>query len=186
MTLEETLKVFSVLKANYPNFFKNISRIDAEAQVSLWCEMFQDTPYELVGAAIKSYIATNTTDYPPNVGKIKDQIRKLTKKDEMSEQEAVNLILKACSNSSYHSQEEFNKLPPILQKLVGSPNQLREWAVMDRDVVNSVVSSNLMRSYRVMAERERQQQALPNSLKGIISESTQRLMIEGERENETI
>ena len=186
MTLEETLKVFSVLKANYPNFFKNISRIDAEAQVNLWCEMFQDTPYELVGAAVKAYIAVDTDGYPPNVGKIKAQIRKLTQTEELSEQEAVNLIIKAASNSNYHSQEEFDKLPPILQKLVGSPSQLREWAVMDRDVVNSVVSSNLMRSYRVMAERERQQQALPNSIKGIIAESTQRLMIEGERENEAI
>lgn len=179
MTLEETLKVFSVLKANYPNFYKNISRIDAEAQVNLWCEMFQDTPYELVGTAVKSYIAVDTDGYPPNVGRIKEQIRKLTQTEELSEQEAVNLIIKAASNSSYHSQEEFDKLPSVLQKLVGSPNQLREWAVMDRDVVNSVVSSNLMRSYRVIAERERQQQALPSSIRTMLAEATDRLKLEG-------
>jgi hypothetical protein len=179
MNLEETLKIFSVLKANYPNFYKNISRMDAEAQVNLWCEMFQDTPYEIVGTAVKAYIATDTDGYPPNVGKIKEQIRKLTQTEELTEQEAVNLILKACSNGIYHSQEEFNKLPPVLQKLVGSPNQLKEWAVMDRDVVQSVVSSNLMRSYRAIAERERQQQALPSSIKGLLAQATEKLKLEG-------
>ena len=179
MTYEETLKIFAVMKANYSNFFKGLTRIDAEAQVNLWCEMFQDTPYELVGAAVKAFIATDTDGYPPNVGKIKKQIRMLTQQEEMTEQEAVNLILKACSNSIYNAQAEFDKLPPVLQRLAGSPNQLREWALMESDVVNSVVSSNLMRSYRVVAEREKQQQALPSSMRAFLAETTDRLRLEG-------
>lgn len=178
MTIDETLKIFAVLKANYSNFFKTISRVDAEAQVNLWAEMFQDEPYNLVGAAVKSYIATDINGFPPNVGKIKEQIRKLTQTEQLTEQEAINLILKATQNSIYNSQDEFNKLPPVLQKLVGSPNQLREWAIMDSDVVNSVVSSNLMRSYRVIAERERQQQALPSSVKNILDAAAERLSLE--------
>lgn len=179
MTYEETLKVFAVMKANYHNFYKGMTRIDAEAQVNLWHEMFQDTPYELVGMALKAFIATDTGGYPPNVGKIKEQIRKLTEKDEMTEQEAVNLILKACSNSLYNAQSEFDKLPPVLQRLAGSPNQLREWALMESEVLNSVVSSNLMRSFKVVKERERQQQALPSSMRALLAETAGRMMLEG-------
>lgn len=175
----ETLKVFAVLKANYGNFFKTLSRTDAEAMVNLWNEMFMDEPYELVGAAIKAYIATDVSGFPPNVGKIKDHIKKLTQQEEMTEQEAVNLILKACSNSNYNSESEFNKLPPVLQRLVGSPNQLREWAMMDSQVLNSVVSSNLMRSYKVVAERERQTKALPNHIRAFLEQTADKLMIEG-------
>ena len=169
MNVNETLKILSVMKANYPNFYKNMSRIDAEAQVNLWSEMFEDTPYEIVGTAVKSYIATDVNGYPPNIGIIKEQIKKLTQTEELTEQEAVNLIMKALQNSTYHAEEEFNKLPSVLQKLVGSPNMLREWAMMDISVVNSVVSSNLMRSFKAIKEQERVQQALPSSTKKAIA-----------------
>ena len=171
MNVNETIKILSVLKANYPNFYKGLTKVDAEAQVNLWSEMFADTPYELVGTAVKSYIATDVDGYPPNIGKIKEQVRNLTQtEDEMSEQEAVNLIMKACQNSNYNSQEEFDKLPPVLQQLVGSPNMLREWASMDTATVNSVVASNLMRSFKSIKERDRVQQALPSSTKNMIAQ----------------
>lgn len=179
MTVDETLKIFAVLKANYSNFFKSVSRVDAEAMVNLWAEMFADEPYEAVGMAIKSYIASDVNGYPPNVGIIKEQMRKLTKTESLTEQEAINLITKACENGSYGSKEEFAKLPPILQRLVGSPNQLKEWALMDKDTFNSVIQSNLMRSYRVLAERERQHQALPNNIKNLIAETTNQLKLQG-------
>lgn len=179
MTREETLKIFAVMKANYPNFYKGMTRTDAEAQVALWCEMFADETYQLVGAALKSYIATDETGYPPNVGKIKANIRKLTQREELTEQEAVNMVLKACTNSTYNAKSEFDKLPPTLQRLVGSPGQLKEWAAMESDVVNSVVASNLMRSYKVVVEREKQQQALPSSLKNLFIGTAETMRLEG-------
>ena len=179
MTVDETLKIFAVLKANYSNFFKSMSRIDAEAMVNLWAEMFADEPYEAVGMAIKSYIASDVNGYPPNVGVIKEQMRKLTQTESLTEQEAINLITKACKNGNYGSEEEFNKLPPILQRLVGSPRQIKEWALMDKDAFNSVVTSNLMRSYRVMAERERQHQALPGNIQNYIAEMSKQFRLEG-------
>lgn len=178
MNREETLKIFSVIKANYGNFFKSMTKTDAEAMVSLWEDMFSDEPYELVGAAVKSFIASDVEGYPPNVGKIKEHIKKLTEPDEMTEQEAANLIFKALSNSIYNSESEFEKLPPTLQTLVGSPNMLREWAMMDSDTVHSVISSNLMRSYRNISEREKFKQALPSSVKNLLAEATQKLCIE--------
>lgn len=179
MTFDETAKIFSVLKVNYSNFFKSLSRMDAEAMLNLWTEMFADEPYELVGAAVKSYIATDTTGYPPNIGKIKEHIRNLMQPNIMTEQEAMNLLTKAMSNSIYNSKEEFDKLPPILQRLAGSPQRLREWALMDSDTVNSVITSNLMRSYREISKREQQQQALPNNVKALLSELSDKFLIEG-------
>lgn len=178
MNREESIKILAVLKANYSNFYKGLARVDAEAMVNLWQEMFSDTPYEVVGAAVKAYIATDTLGYPPNVGKIKELIRKLTQPEEMTEQEAIQLIIKACSNSIYHAQEEFEKLPPVLKRLAGSPSQLREWAMMDSERLNSVVASNLMRSYKVIAERERQHQALPSEMRNLISGMSQKMLLE--------
>ena len=182
MTVEETLKIFAVLKANYSNFYKTITRADAEAQVNLWAEMFADDGYSIAGAAVKAYIANDESGYPPNVGEIKSYIRKLTHPEVKTEQEAISLIMKATTNSLYNSNAEFEKLPPILQRLVGSPNQLREWALMDIDTVKSVVASNLMRSYKVLDENEKQKQALPLSLQNMIAQTASGLSIEGAKE----
>lgn len=170
MTYDETLKIFAVLKANYSNFFKNLSRIDAEAQVSLWAEMFADTPYEMVGLAVKTFIATDVEGYPPNVGRIKRELMKLTEKEQMTEQEAVSLIMKATRNGLYRAKEEYEKLPPVLQRLVGSPEQIRAWARMPADELQTVVASNLMRSYRAIAKKEEEYQALPSSIKNLLGQ----------------
>jgi hypothetical protein len=175
----ETLKVFSVIKANYSNFFKSMSKVDAEAMVALWAEMFADVAYSLVGAAVKTYIATDTTGFPPNVGQINEQIRKLTQKEQMTEQEAISLIMKAAQNGIYGAEQEFEKLPPVLQRLAGSPNQIKAWAMMDVDELQTVVSSNLMRSYRVIAKNEEIQQSLPGNIKNLIESAADKLRIEG-------
>lgn len=179
MTYEETLKIFAVMKANYNNFYKTMSKIDAQAVVSLWAEMFADVSYNMVGAAVKAYIASDTTGYPPNVGQINEQIRTLTRPEEMTEQEAANLIMKAASNGYYGAQAEFDKLPPVLQRLVGHPNQLKTWAMMDENELQTVVASNLMRSYRTITKREAEKQALPASLQQMLETVAEQLKIEG-------
>ena len=178
MTYDETLKIFAVLKANYANFFKNMSRVDAEAQVSLWAEMFADTPYELVGMAVKTYIATDVDGYPPNVGRIKKELMRLTKNEQMTEQEAVSLIMKATRNGLYGAEKEFEKLPAVLKRLVGSPEQIRVWARMPVDELQTVVASNLMRSYRAIAKKEEEYQALPSSIKNLLEQAGEQMKLE--------
>ena len=161
MNREETLAIMGVLKAAYPNYYRDMKRGDAEGVVDLWNTMFASDPAEVVAMAVKAHIATDTKGFPPHIGAIKDSIRKLTQPKEMTEQEAWALVSKATKNSTWGSKEEFDKLPPVIQKLVGSPNQLREWAAMDSEVVQSVVASNFQRSYKARAASEREMLALP-------------------------
>lgn len=55
-------------------------------------------------------------------------VRELNTPKQLNELEAWSLVEKAIRNSIYNSQEEFSKLPPLVQKAVGSPNVLRLWA----------------------------------------------------------
>jgi len=48
---------------------------------------------------------------------------------------------------------------------VGSPNQLRAWALMDEETVQSVVASNFQRSYKAIAAKQKEQAALERKLK---------------------
>jgi hypothetical protein len=165
MTREETLAIMGVLKAAYPNFYKGMGRADAEGIVYLWSSMFDQEPAQLVAMAVKAHIANDKNGYPPHIGAIKEAIVKLRTPEEMTEQEAWGLVLKALRNGIYGAQKEFDALPPLIQRLVGSPSQLKEWAMMDGDAVNSVVASNFQRSYKVRSASEREMLALPQDVR---------------------
>ncbi len=164
MTREETKALMAILKAAYPNFYKDISKEEAKAAVDLWATMFSDTPAMLVIEAVKSLICT--LKYPPTIADVKEKIHLLTQPQGMSELEAWNTVRKAISY--YDADETFAQLPPLLQKIVGSPNTLREWALMDVETVNSVIQSNFMRSYRAKVTQEKEFAMLPESTRQLI------------------
>lgn len=164
MNTTETTQLFAVIEAVYPDFASKLNIEEYKGLIALWTELF-DEPFEVVSNAVRAFIATDEKGFAPKPGQIKALIRRLYSEEEMTEAEAVNLIMKATRNSIYNAGEEFKKLPPNLQRLVGSPTQLREWAVSDSISVNSVIASNLQRSYRVMAERQSELNALPESIK---------------------
>ena len=57
------------------------------------------------------------------------------------------------------------RLPPVVQKLVGNPRQLYEWSMMDSEKVDTVVASNFQRSYKVRAKHEREMLSIPADVK---------------------
>lgn len=177
MTREETLGIMSVLKATYPNYYKGMSKTDAIAVVDLWASMFAEDSLPVVTAAVKALLASDTKGYPPHIGAVKEKVRLITTPQETTEQEAWALVMKAIKNSGYKSREEFDKLPPMLQRLVGSPNQLREWGMMDMDTVGTVVASNFMRSYRARSQSEKEIAALPSDVRKMLGEAVSGLML---------
>lgn len=167
MTRKDTLQVLSILRAAYPNFYRGMAKDDLEGIVNLWASMFADDPPELVAAAVKAFIATDSKGFPPVIGIIKEKLRQISAPPMMTEQEAWNLVLNAISNSGYHAKEEYDKLPPILRSIVGSPQQLRNWGMMNADEVQTVVASNVMRSYRARAKYQQDYDALPGDVKQV-------------------
>ena len=165
MDRTQTIKILAVLKSAYPHAFQNMTKTDGEAMLNLWMAMFTEESYEEVNAAIGALISTRTVGYTPAIGEVKEQIRKLHHHADIDENAAWVMVSKACRNGSYHSVEEFNKLPPDVQRTVGSPEQLKQWAGMDADVVESVVASNFKKAFRVQAERAAEISKLPPQIR---------------------
>lgn len=180
MTYDETLAIMGVLKAAYPSYYKGMARSDAEKAVELWASMFAEDDPANVAAAVKALIATDTKGFPPHIGAVKEKLRKITSPELMTETEAWNLVYNAIKRGLYNSREEFDKLPQMLQRLVGSHTQLKDWAMMDLDTVQSVVASNLQRSYRARAENERELSLMPPDVRGLIGAVADRLSLGGD------
>ncbi len=165
MTREDTIKILSVLRGAYPAFYRDITKQEAESTITLWASMFDEEPYDLVGAAVKAFISGDAKGFPPAIGQIKERIRQITKTEEMTEQEAWAYVSKALRKSTYYSREEFEKLPPEVQAVVHDPEQLRQWAMCEGDEVETVIASNFMRSFRAKQKANKEYMALPSSVK---------------------
>lgn len=171
MTREETKKIIRIMADSYPNFKpSNISET-----VDVWCMMLEDYPYQQIAMALKAYILTDTSGFAPSIGQLIDKLKN-NQEPQFTEMEAWSLVSKAIRNGYYGAEEEFAKLPDIVQKAVGNPANLRAWAHTDVDSIENVVQSNFMRTYRTVVKREHEQAKLPDRLKLAMNNT---LMIEG-------
>lgn len=164
MTREETVKIIRIMVDSYPNYKPN----NISETVDVWYMMLSDYDYNLVAMALKAYILSDTSGFTPSIGQLVSKIQTITKPHELSEMEAWSLVSKAIRNSGYNSVEEFAKLPPLVQKAVGLPDQLKIWA-LDENYNEQVISSNFMRCYRNELARNDELSKMPSEVKALIS-----------------
>ena len=168
MKREEIIVALSLIKTAYPRFYTDMTESEVEDTVQLWTSIFKDDNKTVVIQAIEAMITT--LRYPPTIADIKEKIQTLTKSNELTELEAWNLVSKAIANSSYNAEQEFYKLPPLVQKTLFNSQQLRQWGLMDIETVQSVIQSNFMRSYRENKESKERYDALPESAKQMMND----------------
>ena len=169
MNRQETLMILGYIKMAFPNAYNKMTKEDYAALAKLWERQFKDFSYEAVQVAVDSYISTDTSGFWPNIAQIKNMIYKLATPDQMSSLEAWNIIKDAVRNSGYFAQEEYDKLPPILQKAVGSPRQLHEWGMMDSDRFNSIEMNVFIKRFEAYQQREKEAALLPSFVKELIA-----------------
>lgn len=179
----ETMKVMAVLKEAYPGFYAGRSEEDLAPAVSLWNECFAEDEYAAVIAAVKALIVSRPDSYPPTIGAVKEKLRLITEEEQLSEQDAWSMVSRAICDGLYHYEKRYAELPPEVQAAVGSPSQLRTWAMMDENVVQSVVASNFMRTFRTKEKRREEYKALPGTVRQAMLELTKRfaLPLKGEQ-----
>lgn len=168
MTRTETLKILTILKAAYRQFYAKQPREYLEQVVELWSELFAEEDYQTVAVATKAVLKTRTSDFPPTPGEINAKVVELTQPQDLSAMEAWSLVNKALHNGIHGAEKEFNRLPDICKQIVGRPQQLRDWALMDEQTVQSVVASNFRQSYTQVAKRKREYMAMPSEARAYI------------------
>lgn len=176
MNKEEVQKLLTLIQAEYPQSFSKLDDRQMALKLELWTKEFQNDDSVLVYAAARTLMRSGR-EFAPNCGQIREKMCDLMRGQEMDEQQAWSLVSKACSNGLYGYREEFEKLPPDIRRAVGRPEQLKEWAEMDVEVVQSVVASNFMRSYRTGVVREKEMARIPEDVRKIIGGLSDKLSL---------
>lgn len=164
MTRDEAIKLLMVIQSAYPNF----KPPDKTVAVDTWYTMLKDMDYNVVQIGLRAYIASDTSGFAPSIGQLINTMYTIQNPQELNEMEAWALVSKALRNGYYGAVDEFYKLPPLIQKAVGSPDNLRNWSQTDTNSIENVVQSNFMRSYRLVVNRENEIKKMPADVRTLI------------------
>ena len=163
MTEKEVRQLLAMTQAVYPNY----NPPSREAAVNAWLMCLSEYDNNVVMAAFKAYMTTNTSGFAPAPGQLIEILQTLTQPSELNELEAWSIVRKALRNCGYNAEQEFAKLPTVVQKAVGTPQQLKIWAC-DSEFNENVVSSNFIKTYRTEVKRTTELNKMPENVRKLI------------------
>ena len=175
MTRDEVKQILMRIQTTYPNWKP---QGDLSLVIDVWHEYLEGYPYQEILGAVKAYVLSDTSGFAPTVGQIVGKLQGMMKtiEPDIGALEAWSKVSKALRNGYYGAEEEFNKLPPLVQKAVGSPMNLRNWSQSDLKSIETVVMSQFLSAYKTECKREAELSMIPNSVR---IELQERMMIEG-------
>jgi len=163
MVTDDVIAILNIIKVAYPRFYSNVTKQEADDAVNLWSIMFADDDAKVVTEAVKAMIAT--LKYPPTIADVKEKIRLITTEEQMTELEAWNIVYGAICCANYYAEDCFERFPEVIKRVVGTPKNLRDWALMEPATINSVIQSNFMRSYTSKVKHVNEIAMMPTSTK---------------------
>ena len=159
------LQEFSILIKAMKAVYTSPSFIPDDDAKNVWYGLLCDLPYKAASASLQAFMMSSSKY--PTPADIRAGIRKF-RDDNLNEMEAWDLVSRAVRRSAYYAQEEYDKLPPDIQKAVGSPNQLEAWSKSDLEALESVIQSNFIRTYRTVLKRREEREVLSPNLLQVI------------------
>lgn len=163
MTKDEVRKLLYMINSIYPNFKVQ----NPEQTINVWLEFLGDQNADAIAASLKTYVRTDTSGFAPSIGQLVQGVYKLQTRNELTPGEAWSMVHTAICRSSYYAEDEFKKLPPLIQRAVGSADQLRAWA-RDDHFNEGVASSNFRRAFQNAQEQKRMEALVPNEVVSLI------------------
>lgn len=163
MKRTEMVQIITLLAGNYETIANKTPK-QKELMLNTWYECLNDLDYDFVLRAVKRVIINSP--YPPTIHEIrKNAIELINPTTQKTAIEAWNEALNMISDGLYMSEERFELHSPIVKKYFGNVNNVRQHAMLDRDVVNSVIKGQFLKQYDVLIEREKEEKLLPEDVK---------------------
>lgn len=176
MTLQETQRIVTTIAAMFPTFKVE----DKSTTLEAWNWALQDYSYNDVSQALNLYIKTSSNNFAPAVSQLIGLIRKEDDFKYPSEDEAWSMVRRACEKLDWNDPaKEYNKLPDIIQRTIVIPGNLKEWAMLDMDDFETVISSNFKRSYRAAIEQSKELNKMPADVRERVESARKKMLIEG-------
>lgn len=105
MNREETVKLFLMIKGNYPSYYKDIDEVTSKLTIGMWHSALSDISAQTVFAIAQKYMLQNV--YPPTIAQIREMVIKTLTPDSLtSPEEAWESVVLAVKKYGYYQQSE--------------------------------------------------------------------------------
>ena len=165
MTKEEFLIISRAIRAVYPNMLADDGAKD------VWFSMLSDLPYTQVSVALQTHMMTSK--YPPTIADLR--VNHAEQQQGLTDLEAWAMVRKAIKNGTYGAEEEYEKLPEMVQKAVGAASNIRQWAQSDSGMLETI-EAHFLKSFRIQRDRATQEAQISPAVKALIAETQQNLL----------
>lgn len=169
MTRQDVIASLKILKVAYPGFYSKMTAKNGADTIMVWCELFKDEDVNVVKIALFKIIEEHD-GYPPTIADIKNKIKKLrcAATGEKTDEELWLLLKTACQNGLYGARQEYEKLPSVVQKYLGSPQALRDLATVPTDTLDTVTHGQFLKQIGGIREREEFDKNTPEEVKAVL------------------
>lgn len=164
MTRDECKKLLMVINSTYPSFKVE----NATETLNMWHSFLEDYSYEQIMQGLKIYVATSGSDFAPSISKLISMSRKPNELTQTDEGAIWREIRPCIRRGIYHAEEDFENLSPMAKRVVGEPSQLREWAMLESEVIDSVIQSNMKNRIKDIQRRDLEISAMPIEIQTMI------------------
>lgn len=157
MNKEETQKILTILRVNYPNNFKSVAnKNDMDLIVDTWDIQFKNYTLDEVLNAIMSIIATDTSGFAPSIGMVKDELNKKYKDSVMTDEEAWGIVLNSAKCNPAKARANFETLPGNIKKAVKHPKFLESLGYAGKKD-QGTFKKDFVKSYKETIENDYQE-----------------------------
>ena len=147
MSIDEFTTIVKTLKTVYadPKYIPN------QDAVMVWYQLLKDLEYKQCMNAVSSIM--QTSKFLPTVAEIREQCANHTTKPLDGMEAWGKYVIRAIRDSAYHSEERFAEMPEVVQRAVGSPQTLYEWAITKDENAMSNAQARFLRAYESASNR---------------------------------
>lgn len=175
MNKTETVQVITLLAGNYDSVAKK-DATQKQLMINTWQECLGDLEYQVVLQAVKKSIIDSP--YPPTIHDIrKNAIEMMNPTQKRTAIEAWNEAYSMICRGLYMTSEQFETASPEVKKFFGNVRQVRELAMTDADVVNSVTKGQFLKQYDVLAQREQERKMLPPQMQEFTKQLAEKMSV---------
>lgn len=147
MTAKELIKFMQDITACFPNE-KGQAEDAMKIKAVIWAKALGNISYKQAIDGLAAYCATNTSGFPPQPAHILANIRKERR---MSDAEVNVILRRALCDSTYHAEEQFERLPDDLKRIIGTPAELRRQAMRENDD-SKIFINQVCKEYRARVD----------------------------------
>ena len=167
MNKQEAAKFVLKIKARYPNAYAKFDAESMLAVIETWTDDFSNVPYEVADAALKQFVLNDTQGFPPTSGQLMYYIDKAMHPEDQNGEEAWLEVKRSARNDPDAAEEQFGRLPKVIQKTIGSPRFLVELGRAEESE-DAVRKSLFMRTFNETMKREREDRMLPSAIRKLL------------------